>query len=277
VAFLTKLKTTAEVLLLAVVAAFVGAMALVLFVDLFWSVDNKPAEAFRGAFYGALFAFIFVRFGEALNRLYQAGKESRKALGVVQFNLNEALSIVNDNIYVLQEWGRFYVAFTRRVGEHMPVFANHVERIPGSKDVFIDIFNIGLVNELFLLESNIRKLNDDLETWEGAYKDAKKLFMADQRNLATYVANTDRANAEVAGLERFSRTLADELMLALAVVRILLADKPFLAKMYSWLTPDRYVGPQHPIRQAELKKLRAEAREISQESRKRISSLVGKQ
>jgi len=65
-------------------------------------------------------------------------------------------------------------------------------------------------------------------------------------------------------------------MLALAVVRILLADKPFLAKMYSWLTPDRYVGPQHPIRQAELKKLRAEAREISQESRKRIK-LLGRQ
>jgi hypothetical protein len=273
---LTKLKTAAEVLLLAIVAAFVAAIALGLFVDLFWSADKKPAEAFRGAFYGALFAFIFVRLGEALNRLYQAGKESRKALGLVQFNLNEALSITDDNIFVLQEWRRFYVAFTRRGGAEVPVFANHMERIPSSKDVFIDISNIGLVNELFSLESNIRKLNDSLETWEQAYQDAKKLFMTDQRTLATYIANTDRANAEVAGLETFLRALIDETMLALAAVRILLEDRPFLAKMYSWITPDRYVGPEHPIRLVELKKLQAEAQEISRESRKRINSLVGK-
>jgi len=237
VAFLTKLKTTAEVLLLAIVAAFVAAMALGLLVDLFWSADNKPAESFRGALFGALFAFIFVRLGEALNRLYQAGKESRKALSVVQFNLNEALSIVNDNMFVLEQWRLFYAAFKKIDREAIPVFANHIERIPGSKDVFIDISNIGLVNELFLLESNIRKLNDSLETWEQAYQDAKKGFMAGQLNLATYAANTDRANAEVAAFEKFLRTLADELMQALAVVRILLADKPFLAKMYSWLTP----------------------------------------
>ena len=64
-----RVQTAIEVILLAVIAAFVSSVALIVFVDLFWTADPKSSEAFRGAFRGAFFAFISLRIGDALTAI----------------------------------------------------------------------------------------------------------------------------------------------------------------------------------------------------------------
>jgi hypothetical protein len=159
--------------------------------------------------------------------------------------------------------------------EGIPVFANKLESIPSSRDVLIDISNIGLVNELFLLESGIRKLNDSMQTWEAAYQDAKRGFMDGKLNLATYVANTRRANETVQVLEKFLQSTQEEIMDATALFVCCFKTSRFLAKLY---TGSRLIAmfPRHMLfDRLNYEKLQEEARTIGEESKARIQSVLG--
>jgi hypothetical protein len=269
-------KTAIEVLLLAVIAAFVTAACLIVFVDLFYTAGPQPSDAFRGGFWGAFLAFIFVRVSEAMNRFYQAGKDHRKGLGQVQFRLNEALNISNDNLFVLEQWDAFYLK-TKEVHRTkvVPVFTNRIEFAPSVKDALMDLGSIGLVNELFLLESDLRKLNDSLETWQRSYEVARSAFIAKDIDLATYLANVEQSNEHVQTLRKFVEGYMEDVIGALAATRLLTQYKPFLVKFYSWINPDRYSKAQDPNRDAEIQKLRSEVAQVGAESKKRIDGITG--
>jgi hypothetical protein len=271
-----KLKTAFEVLLLAIIAAFLVAMCLVFFVDLFWTAGDKLSDAFHAAFWGAFLAFIFVRIAQALDRFYDAGRSSRRALGRIQFALNEAMSINNDNQFVIDQWGAFHEKLNRAVGAGtILLFGNRLVPVPGTKEFLIDLTSIGLVNELFQLESSIRKLNDSMETWQRMYVDAKEAFVSKHVDATTYVGNVNNADPNAKALRLFMDDLAVEILHALTATRLALKPKPFLAKLFNWLNPDTYQDRAHPKRQQELAKLRGEAREISRESQKRIEAITG--
>ena len=251
-------------------------MALGIFVDLFWSAASKSAATFQSAFWGAFLAFIFVRTGEALNRLYEASRVSRKALGQIQFLLNEAMSIGSDNLYKLDDWNRFVEAarHSRQRGS-IPVWGNRLTPIPSVKASLIDVMSIGLVNELFLLESSVRKLNDSMDTWQRAYETARDSFMSKNIDAATYLANVEQSNTKVTELRMFVDDLIHEVMSALSGTRLLMTHKPLLVKINGWLNPDQYKAAGHSERQEELAKLRKEAKEIGEESRRRIGRVTG--
>ena len=251
-------------------------MALSIFVDLFWSAAGKPTATFESAFWGAFLAFIFVRTGEALNRLYEAGRNSRKALGQIQFLLNEAMSIGSDDLYKLDDWAKFVDAARHSVERgSIPVWGNRLTPIPSLKSALIDVMSIGLVNELFLLDSSIRKLNDSMDTWQRAYETARDSFMSKNIDAATYLANVEQANGKVDGLGKFIRSAISEVMAALCATRLLMKHKPLLVKINGWLNPDRYKAAGDVEREAELAKLRTEAQEIGEESQRRISRVTG--
>ena len=242
----------------------------------FWSPDSKPAATFESAFWGAFLAFIFVRTGEALNRLYEASRFSRKALGQIQFLLNEAMSIGSDNLYKLDDWNRFIEAARHsRQRQSVPVWGNRLTPIPSTKAFLIDVMSIGLVNELFLLESSIRKLNDSMDTWQRAYETARNSFMSKSIDAPTYLANVEQSNAKVGELRMFIDDLIHEVMSALSATRLLMKHKPLLVKINGWLNPDQYKTAGQLERQEELAKLRQEAKEIGEESKQRIARVAG--
>jgi hypothetical protein len=271
-----KLKTAAEVLLLATIAGFVGGTALIVCVELFSSTTTTPRETFYSSFWGAFLAFVFVRTSDALNRMYDAARAGRKALGHVQFTLNEAMSITNDNIFVMQNWRQFVrnLESAKSTGTVL-LFGNTLKAVPGTKEFLIDVTSNGLANELFLLESSIRKLNDSMETWQRAYLDAKDALMSQNINPATYLLNVETANRQAGDLEKFMRALIDEVMDALTATRLLLKPKPFLVKVFNWLNPDGYLQPSDQARKQERVRLQREAEEISKESRARITAVTG--
>jgi hypothetical protein len=271
---MAKIKTALEVLLFGIVVAFVCAMALMIFVDLFWSSNPKPTEAFYSSFFGALLAFISVRLTEALNRFYNAGRDSRRALGRIQFTLNEAMGIVNDNKFVLEQWHLFVIKLGEaKASGRMLLFGNRFEVIPDTSESLYDIESIGLANELMLLNSGIRKMNDSLATWHSTYLDAKSAFMGKQIDVATYLANVEATDTKAKEIERFLRALMDEIMESLCMTRMLLRPKPFLAKTFGWINSDNYMPTSDPERQREMAALLQEAKQISEESRKRIAAI----
>jgi hypothetical protein len=269
-----KAKTTIEVLLLAIIAAFVGATALGLFVDIFWHPESQTSDAFRGALWGAFFAFLFLRLSDALTRMYQANRNSRRALLVIQLTLNEALSISGDNLSVLEQWDAFYgILKSKAANAPTPVFANNIQKVPELRLLLMELSSIGLLNELFLLNSSIRKLNDSADTWQRAHQYAKDAFTSRIIDEATYIMNMDRGNKNRLELTRFFNALIEELIDALAATRLLTQYRPFLDKVFGWLNPDRYVEHTHPAHTNEIKKLRAEMEEIGAQSKARIESI----
>lgn len=270
----TKAKTTIEILLVTIIAVFVGATALGLFVDIFWNPQSKTTDAFQGALWGAFFAFIFLRLGDVLTRMYQAGRDSRRALSAIQFTLNEALSTTNDNLFVLGEWERFYRALkTKPPNAPTPVFLNSIQDIPELRSLLMDLSSVGLVNELFLLHSSIRKLNDSMNTWQRAHQYSKDAFTAKSINEATFIANMDYSQTNAQELTKFLNALIEEMIEALAATRLLMQYRPFFTKLYGWLNPDRYVEHTHPAHTNEIRKMRAEIEEIRAQSKARVESI----
>src|SRR5258706_13707472 len=143
--FPSKARTVIEVLLLAVIVAFVVAISLGVFVDLFWAPDNKPSEAFRGAFLGAFFAFLFVRLGDALTKIHERRAKARNGLVALEHRFLEILNEVHDGLYIFQKLAEFQVAL--RSSPPVPIFMNRLGTLSRVGDLQ-PLGNIDLINEL---------------------------------------------------------------------------------------------------------------------------------
>jgi hypothetical protein len=148
-----------------------------------------------------------------------------------------------------------------------------MQDVPELRSLLMDLSSIGLVNELFLLNSGIRKFNDSMNTWQRAHQYARDAVTNKTINEATFTANMDRVHTNAQELTKFLNALIEEMIEALAATRLLMQYRPFFAKLYRWLNPDRYVEHAHPAHITEVKKMRAEMDEIKAQSRKRIESI----
>lgn len=272
----TKINTVLGMLLLTIILAFLGANAIGVFVDLFWAADSKPAESFRGAFLGAFLAFIFIRLGEGLTRYDEVGRKHHRALVALQFEMNDCLNIVNDNVFILESWGRV----VDRVKEKSvpPVFTSRLIPLPISREVLLDLTSLGLVNELYQMFVEFRKLNGSCDTWHRALDRITESFITKQIDESTYRMNLLSLDEGARVLKAHSETLMGEIESLIAAGRVMLSRRrTVLGQLYLWLNPDAHPAINGPARVAELRRTAEEVAEIQKESRKRIESITASQ
>jgi hypothetical protein len=231
-------KNALEVLTLTLIAAFGGAIALGIFVDLFWAADSRPSEAFRGAFLGAFFAFLFVRLSAALTTIFERREKGRNALIVIQHHLREVINNLHDNIYVMDKLADYEKALR---GGQPTIFMNTFSSVPPMNTLIIPLMNLDLINELAEFDVDIRKLNDSTRTWERSNEKLLDSFISKQLDQASFVVNALASCEEAKVLGRFFVALKEDAITHLSTVRILAKrDQTLIGKAMSLFGQKHY-------------------------------------
>ena len=268
----SKFKTSVEVLLLAIVVAFISAMALGVFVDFFWTTDSKRSDAFYGAFLGAFFAFLFVRLGNALTMMYERKAKARCALVQLVHKFSELLNIVHDNLYLIRKLSEME-ANLETPGAPAPIYQPRFATHTQIGDILISLGNIDLINELLDLNTTIRKLNDSLDDWQRAHDRVTDAFINKKVDEMTYRAYLKDAVEAGQLLGKFLAAFQTDLIDSLAAVHVLVRDDTTLGKITRWTTRDRYGKDFERRREAERELILADSRGESPGQRSRVSAV----
>lgn len=262
-----------RVLLIAASAATV-AVTLAVAAKLFVAVATAPQGLLlvAGPFFGAFFAFIFVRVGDAIKRYYDRRFKYHDALVRLEHYLNDVAVRIHDNIY-LADGFIDVVAPGVAEGGIIKASGNRLASISFDREVLLDLTNLDLVNELFVFQVDIRKLNDSLESLARQYERALSSLGRPNQDVVEYRLNVERVIEGMQLLRGGLLQMYDEALVLLAKVRLLARDLPFLAWFMQLLVRTRYRHDFQGKVERELEQLREELEQSRLQSAQRIRAM----
>nr|WP_320048317.1 hypothetical protein [uncultured Desulfuromonas sp.] len=269
------MKKFIETALFATIFGFFAFAAFFVFTELFSAQNPKFIDNFQGAFVGAFFAFLFLRFADGLSRIYERHAKNNKALILLEHHLNDCGGIIHDNIYILD---RFLVLIEElEKDSSLPlVYSNILHPIPINKEIPVDLINIDSINELASYNLRTRKMNDSMQNLNNSYQQIKTSFVERHINPQTYVANVVGLKEDTLILRDFLSQLQKETVNVLATSRILCRDRTFFSRIVLLTFKQRYSKAYKENITTEINILKKEIDQVAKESKDRIDKIIGK-
>lgn len=173
-------------------------------------------------FWTAYFALIFLGISSLLQKLNTRQVKHYNSLVTLANQLNEMIGVIKDNLYIMDGFKKSIVKGNIHWGSMSPIFID--------KSHFDNLADVDLINKVFTLFYQIRKLNDDIKGTQKGYEDLKNAYIQKQITVDHYIANAERIAILMEELELFYEELSENVLVLLATVRIQMRkDKPFTA------------------------------------------------
>lgn len=265
-------KKLAEIVAISLTAGFVAASGFAVFSHLFSATGMMARTGFYGAFMGAFFAFLFVRLSDALRKIYDRRAKHHNALVRLQHHFNDCLNIIGDNIYIIDTFFQIFDKYDSDAKERK-VFQNELHEVPIDPELVVALANVELVNEIYTIHVELRKLNDSMNTANRIITNVTNSFVSGQINHSTYAANINHCKSSMSDLRKFSIAAKCDVIQACAAVRVLSRDAPFLIRGIRFLMPRRYTRTQRNAIEREKESLEREIDDIARKSRERINAV----
>ncbi len=269
---ITKIKKIAEVILVAIIFGFIASASFLVFRELFIVPESTALHNFQGAFMGAFFAFLFVRLGEGLTKIYERRAKNHTALVRLQYNFNDCLNIISDNIYLVDTYFAIFNGYGPNATERK-IFGNVLHPAPIEKDLVVSLMNIELINKIYSLHVDLRKLNDSINTINNMIGQTTRSFIEKHIDHQTYATNIDHHKILMNDIKKFSFAAKKDITSAYAATRVLLQDENFLARIIGLFTKKQFTRSQKQKIQEEIKKLESEIEQCESESGSRIEAI----
>lgn len=263
------------VAIVAIAAAIAAGSVTWLFWDAWKATDLEAFRAIVGAFSGAFFAYLFVRFGDALKKVYDRKESNHTALVKLQHYFNDCLSTTSDNVFIVDNCVTVF-ANVRMASEEVPIYMNSFHQYQINKDLVVQLTNVEFLNEVFSLNVTLRKMNDSLATLDGTYSQLRDSYLAKTIDVATYKENALGYRDRCIEIKGFLMQLKDDLIHLLAVANILMQDRPFLVRIILALVRTKYPKNFDIRLQAEKERVIAEIEALGEASAKKIREAQGK-
>lgn len=262
-------------ILFLVILVFVAVFCWQVFNKLFIQTSTQFSNTAVAAFFGAFLAFLFIRIGEFFKSFSERINKGHNALTKAEYLLNSLLGELDDNVYVIETFEELYDNNVKNQ-EHSRVFvwANRLTPVKVLDDLLIDLLNIDLINELFTLNVDLRKLNESMETINGAYKESKDALISKTIDAENYIENLTRIRKNLLEIKKFFLASISETARALSAVRILAKNRPLIGYLLKRLPSYKYGRKFKAKRENELKTLLQEMNEIKKDSRSRIDAIL---
>ncbi|MFA6040577.1 MAG: hypothetical protein WC733_03660 [Methylophilus sp.] len=262
-------------LLFIMILAFVAVFSADVFNKLFIQVDSKFSETASAAFLGAFLAFLFVRIGDFFKAYSDSVTKNHSALIKLEHSLNSLLGTLDDNIYVIETFESLYAKNINKANQtHVFVWANKLHPVRLIDELILDLLNIDLVNELFSLNTHLRKFNDSAETINGAYIEAKDALISGKIDADNYINNLHRIHKDLVDIKYFISSYIRETTESLSAIRVLAKKRPLMGYILRRVAGHKYSSNFESKRLMELSKLEQEMKEIKQSSGKKIESVL---
>lgn len=263
--------------ILCLVAGVVGASGGWIFWDAWSASDRDTYRALIGGFAGAFFAFLFVRIGEGLKRLFERQEKNHACLTRLQHYLNTTLSITGDNWFIAKD---FISAMSdeRLDGPMAPLYLNRFLPYSIDGELLIGLTNIDYINELYALNMKLRKVNGDLQTTNRAIDRTETLLeplLQDQSPIRkmSYVENMRDLRSKVEQLCGFLDDARTDLVSAFAMARTLSKHPPFFLRLLKQIVTQRHSKSLLAERQKEVEAIEGEMTAIGAAGKKRIEEI----
>jgi hypothetical protein len=268
-----KITYAVSVVLLAFIVAVAGASGSWIFWEAWRGNDREVFRALLGGFAGAFFAFFFLRIGEGLKRLFEKQERNHVALVATEHYLNNCLGITGDNTFIAEDFLNL-VSDKRLASNSAPVFLNSFTSYEIDRELLLGLTNIDLVNQLYTLNSSLRKLNDSMRTTDKANDELRNTFFSKPDTFGeSYIANIRGQRDKYNELRSFLMQARDDIIDAIASTRVLLKSAPFFVWLLRLLTRRKYSQAFKRRFPAELEALKREVEEVGRASEERIKAV----
>lgn len=257
---------------------FIAVFCWQVFSLLFIQTNTQFSNTVVAAFFGAFMAFLSIRIGDFFKSYSERISKGHNALIKVEYLLNSLLSEIDDNVYLIETFEELYDKNMKNQGNlRVFVWANRLTPLKVFDDLLIDLLNIDLINELFTLNIHLRKLNDSMETMNGAYKEAKDALISKAIDPENYIENLTRIHKTLLDIKKFLHDSLSETTQALSAVRVMAKNRPLIGYLLKKLPSYKY-GRRFKIeRENERKKILQEIDKTKKESKSRIDTILEKE
>lgn len=220
------------------------------------------------AFAGAFFAYFFTRVADFFSRVYSRQVKHFNSLVRLETQLNEIIGIIDDNLYILPPY--------RTVLESGNVYYNNLHVIQVDKSHFDDLHDIDLLNALFEYQYEIRRNNDDIDTFTRGMLMLTEALLNKGITHDEYKANALLMAEKTKTIEVFHRRLLENTIHLQARVRLQLKlDTPLGTKLQRWFIhtagDDKKITKK--MLKSERKKLDSELKKSREKSQKEIEKI----
>ena len=238
----------------------------------FFQLNDWQIELFTqsfAAFFGAFFAYLFLRIGDFFSKVYERQVKHFNSLVILETQLNELGGIVHDNLYVIPDF--------RRVITSGNVYFNNLHSLPYDKSHYEKLYDLDLINELFSYNYQLRKLNDDIETLTNGYGELKNALIQGSLNHESYILNVQNIAHHLITLEVFLKDIEEKNVRLQARITVQMRrDIPLGTRLLQiFAHSDGSKLNKKEIEKQEAK-LRSELKESSEKSQKEIDEAVKK-
>ncbi len=270
------MREKASAILLVIVLAFIAVISAEVFNKLFIDVDNKFTESASGAFLGAFLAFVFVRFGDFFKSYSDRVTKGHGGLIKLEHLLNSLLGELDDNAYIIDVFEANYKKHAEQNSQNSVfLWGNRLSEVPLIGDVKLELLNIDLINELFILDVHLKKLNDSLNTVNDVYVESKDALLGGNIDKENYQHNLSNVRTQLQDMKKFIVTNIEETKSALAAVRLLARKRPLMGYVLRLLASHKYGNKFEAQRATEMNKLNAEIHHGQSKGTERIEKVMG--
>lgn len=263
------------VTLFVIILAFIAVFSAEVFNKLFIDVDNKFTEAASGAFLGAFLAFLFVRFGDFFKSYSDRVTKGHSALIKLEHSLNSLLGDLDDNAYIIDIFETNYKKHSDHSSQNSVfLWGNRLSEVASIGDVKLELLNIDFINELFILDVHLKKLNDSMNTINSVYVESKDALLGGNIDKDNYQHNLSNVNTQLLDIKKFLITNIDETKSALSAVRVLARKRPLMGYVLRVLAGHKYGNKFEALRETEISKLNAEIHHGQEKGKERIDKVM---
>lgn len=263
------------VAVVAAVAAIAATSATWIFWEAWRGTEREAFRALLGAFSGAFFAFLFIRLGEGLKRVYDRKEKNEVALVRLQHYFNDCLNITGDNVYLADDTLQIFDEKRLQLNE-LPICTNRFQHYPIEREILLGLTNTDFLNDVYTLNVGLQKLNHSLAATDRSYEQIMEAFISKKIEPPTYVENVRHSKPKYIELREFLLETQDDLVRLFAAANLLRRDVPFLLRVIGALTKSKYSETFEAKLQAEIPRVQAEIQSGAEKSRVRIDRVAAR-
>lgn len=257
------------VAIVAVAAAIAASSATWVFWDAWKTTDLEAFRALVGAFAGAFFAYLFVRFGDAMKKVHDRKEKNHTSLVRLQHYFNDCLNTTSDNLFIADDCISVFTDERLKSGNH-PIYMNVFHPYQIDTELLIGLTNIDLINEIASLNVGLKKTNESLATIDRAYGQIRDAFIAKTISESDYLEDARRTRDRCIQIRPFLIQMKEDLVRLFAVATLLTKTPPFLVRVTQALVRTKYPKEFEALLERETAEVKAGMEAIANASEQRI-------
>lgn len=220
------------------------------------------------AFMAAFFAFLFIKLG----LIYERKNKSYNSLVELEYNINFIISQIEEN--------GFAISFFKEVLDksnkenESPIAFLKLQKIPFDKTILSNLANIDLINDLISYFIEIEKTNQDVETLNYFYQEIRNSKVEKKITAEEYNLNVKYFIAQLDIFIKFLVDLKEQTIINLAIIRILMREKPFITRIILFTLNKSYQKSLSNNLSDEVKKIKKEITDVKTASSRKIKKIL---